>query len=125
MRDAFNGKKVSTSVIKCTNAFNQYGVRDEIINKQTVGSECLRCSEPEIWDYVIKCRKTIEFRRKFIEDLLADLMKSKPKNIQYEELFDIVEDILMYMEVGDEEEYTTNQHIIGMRSLFRDYIVKI
>jgi len=46
-RDTFNGKKVSTSVIKCANAFNQYGVRDEIINKQTVGRECPRCSEPE------------------------------------------------------------------------------
>jgi len=35
-------------------------------------------------------------------------MKSKPKNIQYEELFDMVEDILIYMEAGNKEEYTMN-----------------
>ena len=35
-RNVFNGKKVSTSIIKYANAFNQYGIRDEIINKQTV-----------------------------------------------------------------------------------------
>ena len=78
----------------------------------------------EIWDYIIKYRKTIELRRKFIEDLLADLMKSKPRNILHEELFNIVKDILIYIEAGDEEEHTIDQCMIGMRFLFRGYIVK-
>ena len=94
-----------------------------MINKQD-GCECLRCSEPEIWDHIIRYRKTRDFRRKFITKLLVELMKKKPTNIEYEELFDMVEDILIYLEDGDKNKYVTNQHMIGIRFLFRRYIVK-
>ena len=51
-------------------------------------------------------------------------MKKKPTNVEYEELFDMVEDILIYLEDGDKDKYITNQYMIRMRLLFRGYIVK-
>ena len=69
-------------------------------------------------------KKIRDFRRKFIAELLAELMKKKPTNVEYKELFDIVEDILIYLEDEDEDKYVINQYMIGMRFLFRGYIVK-
>ena len=46
-RDVFKTKQVSTSIIKCANAVNHYGVRNRLINKQTIGDECPRYSCPE------------------------------------------------------------------------------
>ena len=36
----------------------------------------------------------------------------------------MIEDILRYFDGEEEEEYKTNQYMIGMRYLFRGYVVK-
>ena len=123
-RNAFMSKQVTSSIIKCANAYNHYGVRNEIINKRMIGSECPRCSSSETWDHVIRCDETKHFCQQFIIDLVNDLMKEKPEQCPYNDLFDLTEDILIYLENGEEEEYTTNQQMIGMRYLFRGFIVK-
>ena len=51
-------------------------------------------------------------------------MKKRPNQCIYEDLFDMIEDILIYFDDEDEEEYTTNQHMVGMKYLFRGFIVK-
>ena len=55
-RNYFQSKDVTPSVIKCAHGFNQYGVRDVIINGNLTGMEYPRCNEDETWDHVIKCR---------------------------------------------------------------------
>ena len=57
-------------------------------------------------------------------DLLHDLINKRPNQCTYEDLFDMIEDILIYFNDEDEEEYTTNQHMVGMKYLFRGFIVK-
>ena len=59
-----------------------------------------------------------------MKDLLSNLVKNKPKRIHQDEILDIIEDILRYFDSKEEEEYETNQYIIGMRYLFRGYAVK-
>ena len=51
-------------------------------------------------------------------------MKKRPEQHACEDLFDLIEDALAHLEDRDEEEYTTNQHVVGMRYLFRCFIVK-
>ena len=46
-RGAFKTKSVSVLMIKCANAFNHYGVKNKVINKGMVDSECPRCDDPE------------------------------------------------------------------------------
>ena len=46
-------------------------------------------------------------------------MKKKLVSIEHEELFDMIEDILIYLETGNEDECVTNEYKIGIRCLFR------
>ena len=108
-------------MIKHTNALNYCRARSKMINKQTTGCECSRCSDPETQDCVIECRKIREFWQKFVEELLTELIKNRLVEIDYRELFDIRVDMLIYLETGNEEEHATNQHMIGMRYLFRGH----
>jgi len=124
-REAFRSKAVTTSMIKCASGFNHYGLRNELINNKMIGSECPRCSEPETWDHVILCHCTKGLRKQFIVDLLKELFKNREPTVTYEEIFDMVEDILVYLDKEDEENYTTSQHMVGMDQLFRGYVVKV
>ena len=47
-RNAFVNTAVTTSIIKYAHSLNLYGVHNKIINKQTIGNECLRYSEIEM-----------------------------------------------------------------------------
>ena len=44
-------------VIKCTHGVNPHEVRMSMINNNEYGNECPRCSEVEMQEDVIKCRK--------------------------------------------------------------------
>ena len=46
-RNVFPMKKVTTSIIKYANRYNYYGLRDVIINKNMINSECPQYSLPE------------------------------------------------------------------------------
>ena len=60
-----------------------------------------------------------------MEELIEDLLKNKPAEVESEETFDMGEDILVYLEKGDEDEHMTNQHVIGMSSLFRGFATNV
>ena len=90
-----------------------------------VGLECPRCSNLKTWDHVILCSYTNEFRRKFIEDLLYELRTKKLPLVEVKDAFVMTEDILVYLEKWEDDEYITNQHIIGMRYLFRGFLIKV
>ena len=124
-REAFKLKSVSVSTLKCTNAFNHCGIRNELINKRIISSKCPRCNNPETQDYAILCPHTKEFRKKFTKNLLKDSSNNRKSRIEYEEIFDIIEDILMHLEKGDKKEYVTNQHLRGMHYLLRGHLIKV
>jgi len=124
-RNAFSIKLVTTSIIKCTNGYNPYGARQAMINKQLIGSECPRCNELETWDHVVRCKETKHLRRKFIFDLAKELLKHRPHQCSHDEVLDMTEDILLYLDNEDDDEYATSQHLIGMKYLFRGFVVKV
>ena len=73
------------------------------------GYDCPRCSEPETWDHVVKCSKTIEIRKEYILNLTKELLKIKDGQVETNEILDMVEDIMVYLENRDAEEYKTTQ----------------
>ena len=66
-----------------------------------------------------------KFQSKFAKDLSAKLMKNKPVDADYKELFDIIEGIPIYLESGNKTECVTNKHLIRIRYLFRGHTIKL
>ena len=58
---------------------------------------------------MIKCRETIHLRKEFVKDLVVELVKSKPGDINVDVIMSFVEDIMRYIENKEKEEYKTNQ----------------
>ena len=104
---------------------NPYGLRLAMINNNAIGNECHRYSCMKTWDYVVKHKETSPMRKKFVEELLLELPKAKPQNVDGEEMLSFVEDIVRYPDDDDSEEGETNQGIVGIRDLFRGCIVKV
>jgi len=107
-RNTFKSKDVTPSVIKCAYRYNQYRVRDAMINGKLTGMECPRCNEDEMWDHVIKCRAVRHMQRQFIKNLVKELLKVNKRKVDEEIVLDMIEDIVVYFDNGDEEEYTTS-----------------
>ena len=59
-----------------------------------------------------------------MKELLLEMQKVKPDNIDSEEIFSFVEVILRNFDYDDSEDHETNQVLIGIRDLFRGYTVK-
>ena len=123
-REAFKSNEVTPSIIKCVHGYNQYGVRDAMINGRLTDMECPRCNEIETWDHVIKCRSVRHMQREFIKNLTIDLVKENKARIDEEKILNLIEDIVVYFEDGDEDEYESSQQHVGMKNLFRGFIVK-
>ena len=112
------------SMISCVYGFNHYGVREVLLNNNMKGNKCPWCSEIETWNRVIKYKKTKDIRRKYIVDLATVLLKDKEDYVRSNEIFNMLEDIIVYLENGDPEEYETRQYFVGMNMIFRGFIVK-
>ena len=123
-RDSFRASIVATSVIKCAHGFNHYGLRHSMINNNLVEAHCLRCNQIETWDHAVKCHHTLELRKKFMKEMLIELIEVKKEDVDANDVMALGEDILRYLEQDDEEEYETSQGIIGINELFRGYVVK-
>ena len=41
-RNAFNPKKVTSSMIKCVHGYNHFGLRDSLINNNMIDAHCPR-----------------------------------------------------------------------------------
>ena len=98
-RNAFNPKKVTTSMMKCAHGFNHYSLRESLINKNMIDACYPRCQEVETWDYVLKCKKTISLRKKFIKGLVINLVENKPEDINAEKIILFAEDTLRCSEI--------------------------
>ena len=96
-----------------------------MINKDLIEEACSRCNEIETWEHVIKCDQTKPMRKEFITNLLKDLFDNKEDAVHFEEIFKMIEDVLRYLENEEEEEFKTNQRLVGIQQLFRGYIIKV
>ena len=95
-----------------------------MINNNMVEANCPHCNRVETWDHVIKCRETIQLRREFVRELVVDLVRNKPVDVRVDLIMSFIEDIVRYLEEEEEEdEYETNQYLIGMKELFCGYVV--
>ena len=52
------------------------------------------------------------------------MIASKDQKVIVNKIFEMMEDILRYLEDEEDEDYETNQVLIGMQHLFRRYVIK-
>ena len=75
---------------------------------------------------MVRCSETIEIRKEFIAELLIELVKANGDEVCINTIMAFGEDILRYLEYKDNnEEYETSQNLIGMKELFRGYVVRV
>ena len=72
----------------------------------------------------MRCGRSKELRKEFLQELIINLIKHKSEQISINDIFDMREDMLMHLKGGEEDEYETNQAIVGMQNLFRGFIIK-
>ena len=60
-----------------------------------------------------------------MKKMLKELCNNQPENIDEEEILSFVEDILRYLEDDCDNEYETNQGMLGMKNIFRGYVIKV
>ena len=95
-----------------------------MINNNLVEANCPQCNQIEMRDHVVKFGETTQLRKDFIMELLSELVK-KNDEIRADTIMAFGEDILRYLEYGEDEEYVMNQYLFGMRELFQRYAVKV
>ena len=110
-------------MIKCVHGHNHYGLKDEMINDNVVKAKCPRCEQVDTWDHLVKCSEKRCLRKVFMQDLVVTLVKNKPEDVNEDAIISFVEDILKCIENEEKEEYETNQQYVGMKELFRGYVV--
>ena len=99
-RNAFGNKRVTTSMIAYTHSFKHYSTREALINNDSKGNECPCCDWIKTWDCVIKYNKTKEIRREYVLELIAALLKIKEDRICHNEIFNMMEDVIVFLENG-------------------------
>ena len=53
-------------------------------------------------------------RKEFITELLKEMFQNKDREVDVNKIFEMIKDILRYLEEEDDEEYETNQAIMGI-----------
>ena len=101
------------TVLKCVSSYNHYGIRHTVINNNMIEENCPRCNEIEMWEHVIKYTETMKIRKEFVTELLKEMFENKDREVDVNEIFEMIEDILRYLE-EEEGEYKTNQAIMGI-----------
>ena len=59
----------------------------------------------ETWEHVVKCVKTSEFREDFITNLENKLLVVRQEKVSVNKIFDILKDILNFLEGDNENKY--------------------
>ena len=52
------------------------------------------------------------------------MIREKLENVELDAVYLLTEDILQYFDNEEDEDYEMNQAIIGIKDLFREYIIK-
>jgi len=122
-RNSFSGG-VGEGTIKCVWGYNHHGVRNAMINKNLCSNRCPRCENVEDWEHVITCPAIDHLQCEYIKEI-----KEKGNKIIHsdddKQLFKlIIEDVTQYLARNESWTYNTTQHIIGMKNMFKGWIVK-
>ena len=96
-----------------------------MINDYIVEARCPRCEMIETWEHVLQCNENKKGRPVFVKDLMETLIKNKSKEVNEDEIMSFVEDIMKYARNEQEGDYKSNQQYVGMKELFRGYVVKV
>ena len=80
-----------------------------ITNNNEYGSMYPRYSKVEIWEHVIKYRKTILIWREFVKSLIIELYKQYPNTVDHNKILLFIEDTLQYLENKESENYKTKR----------------
>ena len=95
-----------------------------MINDYIVEARCPRCEMIETWEHVLQCNENKKGRPAFVKDLMETLIKNKSKEVNEDEIMSFVEDIMKYARNEQEGDYKSNQQYVGMKEIFRGYVVK-
>ena len=58
-------------------------------------------------------------------NLVKEMMQINQNSAFPDKIFVMIEDILIFIEGGDEEEYKINQYMVGITNLLREYPAKV
>jgi len=123
-REGFSNS--TTSKIKCAAGLNMYGERIKLIDKKNRHAVCPTCNEIETWEHVMLCEKQKEKRAEWVQKLKTqfDVILKKRKATAYEIniVREMENDIVKYF--NKEENFWTNQQVLGMRDVFRGIVVR-
>jgi len=53
------------------------------------------------------------------------MIENQGREVDINEIFEMIKDILRYLENKEDEEYETNQALMEMQHLFRGYAIKV
>ena len=59
-----------------------------------------------------------------MKELLIEMLKNKPKEVNKIDIFDFIEDIVKYLNDNKEGDYETSQEFIGFKNLFKGMVVR-
>ena len=122
-RNSFAGG-VGIGTLKCVTGFNHHGRRGNIINNGLCSSKCPRCEEHEDWSHVVKCEGIHQKKEACVKDL-NEAIKKEAKTDEEKDIVEmVVMDIKRHIGLELSGEYFTTQHIIGMKCIFRGWVVK-
>ena len=65
-----------------------------------------------------------KWEKEFVKELLVELQKAKPDDVDSEETLSFIEDILRYFDDEDSEKCESNQGLLGIRETFRGHAVQ-
>ena len=63
-------------------------------------------------------------KREFIQNITEELFKVNKGRVDAKIFLDMIEDIVVYFNDSEEEEYASSQQYVRIRELFREYIVE-
>jgi hypothetical protein len=120
-RNCFPGG-AGVGTIKSATGYNHHGVRNKMVNAGLVSDRCPRCDDIEDWQHVVLCNSINHMKEAYLIDLEASLLKLKHGYSERETFELIIGDIRKYL-WQQEEGYVTTQQEVGMKYVFRGWVV--
>ena len=114
------------STIKRVTGINMCGNRIKKIDKYNVTAACPMCFETENWERATKCSKNKDDRDEWMSMVSKQLKRAEEHKHAGSNEKEIVEEMLRCAIkcFNDDENYHTNQQMIGHKDMFRGVVVK-
>ena len=114
---------VTMGAIKYTVGFNHCGVSHNKVDNNAMLQKCPRCDKCKTWEHVVQYHALTNENKAFMTGIRA----KKEKAVETEEEINSINCILKDMEkhlIIEDDEFETNQSIIGWKYAFRGCVVK-